>query len=293
MDPWSLMRMARLFRSFHSSIDLFSPYYSRSRTIFTFVCLLSLKRLVTTVLTADKKDIGLQASIGPAMVNILANSRKATFSFRRLKDLVCLYSSFIRFLKDARTESTAFGSSVGALRNRSPQSSTFFFPHSTAFFTFWHFVGCHIGGGSACGISVSNSVLGAWLALLAVLGAGKGLGLGFPLGWGTVGTRGVADSRFDLIRACLFSSRVSYHIYYPYIFKSLFFTLFWMKKVYRLSYHGFLKVCNCQLFRAMHEFFGLTFVFALAKVPACRSKADPQIFSTAVYAFVISSYTRG
>ena len=118
------------------------------------------------------------------MVNILANSRKATFSFRRLKDLVCLYSSFIRFLKDARTESTAFGSSVGALRNRSPQSSTFFFPHSTAFFTFWYFVGCYIGGGSACGmwISVSNSVLGAWLALLAVLRAGKGLGLGIPLG---------------------------------------------------------------------------------------------------------------
>lgn len=177
-----MMRMARLFRSFHSSIDLFSPYYSRSRTIFTFVCPLSLKRLVTTVLSADKKDIGLHPSIGPSVVHILANSRKAIFSFRRLKDLVCLYSSFIRFLKDARTESTAFGSSVGALRNRSPQSSTFFFPHSKAFFTFWYFVGCNIGGGSACGISVSNSVLGAWLALLAVLGAGKGLGLGFPLG---------------------------------------------------------------------------------------------------------------
>ena len=148
-----------------------------------YLCLSTLsQRLVTTVFTADKKDIGLHPSIGPSMVHILANSRKAIFSFRRRKDLVCLYSSFIRFLKDARTESTAFGSSVGALRNRSPQSSTFFFPHSKAFFTFWYFVGCNIGGGSACGISVSNSVLGAWLALLAVLGAGKGLGLGFPLG---------------------------------------------------------------------------------------------------------------
>ena len=157
-----MMRIARLFRSFHSSIDLFSSYYSRSRTIFTFVCLLSLKRLVTTVLTADKKDIGLHPSMGPSMVHILANSRKANFSFRRLKDLVCLYSSFICFLKDARTESTAFGSSVGALRNRSPQSSIVFFPHSTAF-TFWYFVGCNIEGGRACGmwISVSNSVLGA------------------------------------------------------------------------------------------------------------------------------------
>lgn len=177
-----MMRMVRLFRSFHSSIDLFSPYYSRSSTVFTFVCLLSLKRLVTTVLTADKEDIGLHPSMGPSMLRILANSRKANFSFRRLKDLVCLYSSFICFLKDARTESTAFGSSVGALRNRSPQSSTFFFSHSTAFFTFWYFVGFYIGGGSACGISVSNSVLGAWLALLAVLRAGKGLGLRIPLG---------------------------------------------------------------------------------------------------------------
>ena len=95
------MRMARLFRSFLSSIDLFSPYYSSSRTIFTFVCLLSLKRLVTTVLTADKKDIGLHPSMGPSILRILANSRKVNFSFRRLKDLVCLYSSFICFLKDA------------------------------------------------------------------------------------------------------------------------------------------------------------------------------------------------